>query len=174
MSIEIAPTTLVKNAKLWRWADDPSVKTGFAVPSSWFCVHNGIICDFSFDDSNGRQRECPPEERFLQVIDAKDQLVIPGLHDAHIHVCMTGESNYFLNLKHCKSIDEVIENLSAHSSKYPESTLPWIQGINWDQVRTPDSGDMITAISMMSICSAKTLNLRLPAIDSLKSTAGFY
>ena len=159
MSIEIAPTTLVKNAKLWRWADDPSVKTGFAVPSSWFCVHNGIICDFSFDDSNGRQRECPPEERFLQVIDAKDQLVIPGLHDAHIHVCMTGESNYFLDLKDCKSIDELIETLSVHSLQYPKATLPWIQGINWDQVRTPDSGDMIPAISMMSIRSEETINL---------------
>lgn len=159
MSSDVASVTLVKNAKLWQWSDNPSVKTGFAAPSSWFCVQYGIICDVSFDASNGQQKECPPEESFRKVIDAKNQLVIPGLHDAHIHVCMTGESNYFLDLKDCKSIDELIETLSVHSLQYPKATLPWIQGINWDQVRTPDSGDMIPAISMMSIRSEETINL---------------
>jgi hypothetical protein len=51
----------------------------------------------------------------------------------HSHVCMTGESSYFLDLKHCSSIDELIETLRKQAEKFPTSTLPWIQGVNWDQ-----------------------------------------
>jgi predicted amidohydrolase YtcJ len=79
-------------------------------------------------------REEPDEERFTSVIDANHQLVIPGLHDAHIHVCMTGESSYFLDLKDCHTIDQLVKSLSDHSAKHSVGSLPWIQGVNWDQV----------------------------------------
>ena len=137
MFSDTAPITLVKNAKLWRWDNVPSVssKIGSAVPSSWFCIQNGIICEISSDTSDSQLKQCSPESCFCKVIDAKHQLVIPGLHDAHIHVCMTGESNYFLDLRNCNSIEKLISTLAAHSSRYATAALPWIQGVNWDQVR---------------------------------------
>lgn len=134
VSAEAPSKILVKNATLWRWSQSSSSlsRTGSAIPCSWFCIEKGLVSNIS--SISGDIREHPLESSFTKVIDAKDQLVIPGLHDAHIHVCMTGESSYFLNLSGCDSIDKLVSVLSSHSSKFPTSTLPWIQGVNWDQV----------------------------------------
>ena len=131
----MAAVILVKNATLWQWSDRSStgMKTGRAVPRSWFCIEKGAITVLSTNSSSAS--EPPVDENFDSIIDAKHQLVIPGLHDAHIHVAMTGESNYFLNLKSCDSIEKMIKSISIHASKFPLSVLPWINGVNWDQVR---------------------------------------
>ena len=136
MSEVVSSRILVKNATLWRWAGVPTElsKAGSALPCSWFSIANGVICDIS-SNADSQHRDHLPEERFSQVIDARHRLVIPGLHDAHIHVSMTGESSYFLDLKGCESIDGLISTLSDHGKKFPLGVLPWIQGVNWDQVR---------------------------------------
>ena len=133
----MAAITLVKNATLWQWSDNSinGMKTGRAVPLSWFCIEKGAITMTSENKSGATDTGPPADENYDSIIDAKNQLVIPGLHDAHIHVAMTGESNYFLNLKGCDSIEKMISSLSIHASKFPVSVLPWISGVNWDQVR---------------------------------------
>jgi predicted amidohydrolase YtcJ len=68
---------------------------------------------------------------FDRVVDAAHQLVVPGLNDAHIHVAMTGESQYFLDLSRCASIDQLQEALRQHALSHTD--LPWLIGINWDQ-----------------------------------------
>ena len=146
----MAAVTLIKNATLWQWFDgSPSgMKTGRAVPRSWFCVEKGAITVSSTNSSGTLEIEPPADENFDSVIDAKHRLVIPGLHDAHIHVAMTGESNYFLNLKNCDSVEKLIDSLSTHASKFPISVLPWINGVNWDQV--------IGRINLASLMSYKS------------------
>lgn len=132
----MASGVLVKNASLWQWPGSTSAKhsAGSVVERSWFCVENGVITDSSTNMLDESRSEPPSEENFHRVIDANHQLIIPGLHDAHIHIAMTGESNYFLNLKGCNSIEMLVSNLSNHSVKFPSAILPWISGVNWDQV----------------------------------------
>lgn len=129
-------TILVKNATLWQWDEGKcgEIRAGRAIHKSWFAIDKGIITDSSSNSMDSRKKQLPSEVNFGTIIDVKHQLVIPGLNDAHIHVAMTGESNYFLNLKGCASIEQLIKDLSDHSAKFPKSVLPWISGINWDQV----------------------------------------
>lgn len=148
----MAPITLVKNATLWQWSDGSStgMKTGRAIPRSWFCVEKGAITVTS--TSIGASETDPPADgNFHSVIDANHQLVIPGLHDAHIHVAMTGESNYFLNLKGCDSMQNLISCLFAHALKYPVSVLPWISGVNWDQVSVFESANQRNMSSVLKV-----------------------
>lgn len=126
----------MKNATLWLWDKGKcgELRGGRAFRRSWFTIDKGIITDSMSNSVDSEERQPPSEESFGTVIDVKHQLVIPGLNDAHIHVAMTGESNYFLNLKGCGSVEKLIKNLSEHSARFPKSVLPWISGINWDQV----------------------------------------
>lgn len=129
-------TILVKNATLWQWDEGKcgEMRPGHAIQKSWFAIDKGIITDSSSNSMDSGKKQLPSEVNFGTIIDVKHQLVIPGLNDAHIHVAMTGESNYFLNLKGCDSIEKLIKDLSEHSAKFPKAVLPWISGINWDQV----------------------------------------
>jgi predicted amidohydrolase YtcJ len=118
----------VTNASLWRWSDvDKDSQQGEVSDDMTLIVKDGVILDVVCRSSDQLKKYA-----FDRVIDAKNQLVIPGLNDAHIHVCMTGESRYFLNLQTCDNMDKLVSNLSVHEKKHP--TLNWIQGVNWDQV----------------------------------------
>ena len=44
---------------------------------------------------------------------------------------MLGESQYFVDLGDCYSVDSMKEKVSSHIEKYPD--LPWVIGVNWDQ-----------------------------------------
>ena len=46
---------------------------------------------------------------------------------------MFGESQYYVDLVDCYSIEELLEKIRAHLEKYPD--LPWITGVNWDQTK---------------------------------------
>ena len=158
----MATGVLIKNASLWQWPETPSTKhsAGSVIQRSWFCIENGVITDSSINTLDGGPSEPPLEEKFHRVIDAKHQLVIPGLHDAHIHIAMTGESNYFLNLKGCSSIEMLVSSLSNHSVKFPSAVLPWISGVNWDQVcsRQLLINLFINAFSYLESSSIRTIS----------------
>jgi hypothetical protein len=126
---------LVKNCRVWQWENEgvfngPNYSGGIqgkASSLSWMSVQsNGIISTIS--------SETPPpsDSLFDCIMDVEGALVLPGLIDSHIHVMMTGESSYHLNLQHCKSIAQLQQMLKAHAEKYPE--LPWVIGEKWDQV----------------------------------------
>lgn len=53
--------------------------------------------------------------------------------DSHIHVCSFAESQYFVDLSECYSIQQLVEKVKFHVEKYPD--LPWITGVNWDQTK---------------------------------------
>ena len=82
--------------------------------------------------SNSSNRINIDEELFERVIDVSNHLLLPGLIDSHIHVMITGESSYYLDLRDCSSIEQLKQTLQQHTENNPQ--LPWIIGINWDQV----------------------------------------
>ncbi len=69
-----------------------------------------------------------PEARRL---DVQGRTVIPGLIDAHAHLMGLGTGMLEVDLMGAKSIDEVIERLTAFAEDLPDDA--WITGRGWDQ-----------------------------------------
>ena len=157
------PKKVIVNALLWIWdeIDEVSIAgdgvgtsmSGSAKRGSVKIDEKGKLYDIILEtQADERQKqnmteEEEEEEEELEIIDAKGRLVIPGLHDGHIHVEMTGESSYFVNLADCTSIESLQEAIFNHSEKNPD--LPWIIGVNWDQTnmdgRYPSRYDLDTS-----------------------------
>ncbi len=62
-------------------------------------------------------------------IDLDNKLVLPGLHDAHLHVYGVGLQNYQLDLKDSRSIGDIQDKLQSYS----KNLTGWIVGRAWDQ-----------------------------------------
>jgi imidazolonepropionase-like amidohydrolase len=77
----MSSSVLVKNAKLWRWNNDPSSKIGTTHDCAWLVIEKGVITDIC---SASDARNHPPDGLFSNVIDVNYQLVVPGLNDAHM------------------------------------------------------------------------------------------
>ncbi|KAL7694006.1 putative metal-dependent hydrolase, composite domain superfamily, amidohydrolase 3 [Plasmopara halstedii] len=101
------------NGKIWQWSD------AFA---QWM-----IVSDDGFIISVGIGEPPPTDE----TEDLHGALVLPGLHDSHIHVSMLGESAEWLDLSGCSSYVEFSERLERYAAHYPEKA--WIIGIGWAQ-----------------------------------------
>jgi len=127
---------LYYNALIWCW-DIDSKFSGRAVPG-WFRIDkNGRICDINFTEM------LPDCLDSSNAFDVHQQLVLPGLHDSHIHIEMLGESLFFVDLKNCYSIKEMQTKVKDHLLKNGE--ISWIIGVNWDQTklsRYPNRSDI--------------------------------
>jgi len=142
---------LLYNVSVWLWDDKNKLgcdARGAFRSRSWILVNpqTGLI------ERVGAEDEAPPEfdeeeKASVTLIDGKHQrVVLPGLNDAHIHVAMTGESQFFLSLAECDSIASLQAALAAHAARHP--SLPWIVGVNWDQSvlgRYPNKEDVDAA-----------------------------
>ena len=118
---------LIINALLWVWTNDAVTEIAGEASMGWIRFDKGRIAEMSTD------LEQPPPTALVgeEVLDAGGSLVVPGLCDSHIHVLMTGESSYFLDLKDCRSITDMQNKLRLHLEKNP--TISFVQGVNWDQ-----------------------------------------
>ncbi|KAH9181375.1 hypothetical protein AeNC1_016649 [Aphanomyces euteiches] len=58
-------------------------------------------------------------------------MVIPGLHDSHIHIYHMGEVAHYVDLRGADSFDELKARVIKHGEKYPE--VDWIVGFGWEQ-----------------------------------------
>lgn len=114
-----------------------------------------------------------------KIYDIKGHLILPGLQDAHIHVLMTGEVQYYLDLKECYSIDDMKSKIRIHRQLHPQ--LPWIVGVYWDQTfmgRYPTKWDLDEACSDVPVrtnagnCNGFMLTLFIYTICSLRSSCG--
>lgn len=63
--------------------------------------------------------------------DLKGQLVLPGLHDSHIHAYGLGESAEYLDLFGCESFEDFAARLAKYDAQYPDKA--WIVGFGWAQ-----------------------------------------
>ena len=118
---------IIRNATIWQWRGHGIDKEGYPVTGFNITVNeSGRIKLFRRDEP------IPDEASYSTCIDGTGLVVLPGLHDAHIHVMKTGESVNFLDLKECHSIEELREALRRHIELHAD--LSWIIGVNWDQV----------------------------------------
>ncbi len=62
-------------------------------------------------------------------VDLENKLVLPGLHDAHLHVYGVGLQESQLDLKDSRSIGDIQDKLQLYS----ENQTGWIVGRAWDQ-----------------------------------------
>lgn len=65
-----------------------------------------------------------------QVIDLKGCYVYPGFVDTHIHILYTGLSKTYLQLKECKSKEEILKKVKERLKNYKKEE--WIIGVGWD------------------------------------------
>lgn len=86
----------------------------------WMIVNDGVFSDFGHGD----------KEWSGERIDLQQQLVLPGLHDSHIHVHSLGRFLSRLSLKKVGSIEEIKTKLQDFSK---DNQSEWIIGGGWDQ-----------------------------------------
>lgn len=67
-----------------------------------------------------------------RVIHCKDRLVMPGFHDSHIHLILTGMYKSCVNLGAARSEEEAASMLHEFEQRHP--TEGWVYGFNWYHV----------------------------------------
>lgn len=71
------------------------------------------------------------EHAIETTVDLHQQLVFPGLQDAHLHVYFLGETAHYVDLVDCHSLQDLQARLVAHEAAYPEND--WVIGFGWEQ-----------------------------------------
>lgn len=113
---------LFENGLVWQWTQNDSE----AKRANWFTVLNNKFENIGFGD--------PPQDirkSATSTFDLSGKLVLPGLHDSHIHVYSMGECLQYVDLNGCTSIDELKTRVQKHASDFPDSK--WILGVGWEQ-----------------------------------------
>jgi predicted amidohydrolase YtcJ len=78
---------------------------------------------------------------------APDEVAIPGLTDAHLHLAEAALARRRVNLEEARSIGDVIERVRAAADARPDGAA-WIEGAGWDPDRVgrwPTADDLETA-----------------------------
>ncbi|KAJ0405591.1 hypothetical protein ATCC90586_000368 [Pythium insidiosum] len=113
---------LFVNGKIWQWPATPSDARAWA---SWMLVgDDGAIAAVGSDTP-------PSDGTTTTIVDLQGAVVLPGLHDSHIHAYYMGESAEFLNLTGCASFDDLADRLRRYDERYPDKA--WIVGFGWEQ-----------------------------------------
>ena len=83
-------------------------------------------------------------------IDLKGATVIPGFVDSHFHLVNLGKQSDTLNLRDCKSSNEIANKVLEKSAKLNEDD--WIFGFGWDHTKwdQPEfpSEDILNSLSI--------------------------
>lgn len=111
--------TLFANGKIWQWTDG-----GHAFADWMLVAADGAILQL------GTGAE-PSEVAAAAREDLGGALVLPGLHDSHIHAYYMGESDEFLNLSGCASFEDFADRLRKYDAAFPDKA--WIVGFGWEQ-----------------------------------------
>ncbi len=106
------------------------------INSNTYTVNNSfeIVSAFAIKDGKfvavGSNEEIQEKYQTENLIDAKNQTIVPGLIDAHCHFYRMGLDQQKVNLVGTKSYDEVLEKLVAFQK---EKKSTFITGRGWDQ-----------------------------------------
>lgn len=118
---------LFENAKIWQWGEPADATTERHSFAEWMLVaEDGKIIRVGTGKA--------PADASVAVTHTEDMggaLVLPGLHDSHIHAYYMGESDEFLNLTGCTSFDDFADRLRKYDAAYPEKA--WVVGFGWEQ-----------------------------------------
>lgn len=120
---------LFENGSIWQWMDNGSA----AKRANWFTIRNNKFENVGYGD--------PPQDvrkNATNTVDLGGKLVLPGLHDSHIHIYHMGECLQYVDLNGCTSIDELKERVATHAINHPDSK--WILGVGWEQDKLTADG----------------------------------
>lgn len=114
----MGPLQLLYNAKVYQ-------SSGKSVTWMTFNSLTGYITTIG--------REDPPITEFSDSdrCDCNGKLILPGLHESHLHVEKYGLFKSCLNLRNCPSIENFKERIKTYVAENPERK--WIFGIGWEQ-----------------------------------------
>lgn len=77
-----------------------------------------------------------PEGKNAQELDLRGRTAVPGLQDSHGHVISYGASLESIDLRDCKTFEDVVSRVGQRVALAKEGA--WIQGRGWDQNLWPD------------------------------------
>ncbi|XP_037047706.1 putative amidohydrolase YtcJ [Bradysia coprophila] len=120
---------LFENGSIWQWTDHGSE----AKRANWFTVHNNKFKNIGNGDAPHNVRKTA-----TKTINLGGRLVLPGLHDSHIHIYHMGECMQYVDLHGCHSIDELKKRVAEHAIDHPDSK--WILGVGWEQDKLTVNG----------------------------------
>lgn len=80
--------------------------------------------------------DCSTGEAHPETIQLKDQFVMPGFNDAHMHLGSAGAGALAVRLQGAASIEELQKRLAAAAAERNEGE--WITGFGWDHTLWPD------------------------------------
>ncbi len=81
-------------------------------------------------------------------LDLRGHTVVPGFHDAHLHLLALGRARLTLNLRGCRSLAELCAKLRQFAATLPAGA--WVEGVGWEpggwpERRLPDRRDLDAA-----------------------------
>jgi hypothetical protein len=112
-----------ENGSIWQWTEDGNETKR----ANWFTIIN----QNKFGQIGFGQPPTEVRRDSRKIIDLNGKLVLPGLHDSHIHIYSLGECSSKLDLSGSNSITELKQMLKNYSTEH--SDLSWIIGRGWDQ-----------------------------------------
>ncbi|CEM24002.1 unnamed protein product [Vitrella brassicaformis CCMP3155] len=110
---------------IWEW-ESSSMPFKGAFRRNRVLVQDGLIKAVEADDGHG----VGPEDG-ARVVDLQGAYAVPGLHDSHIHVEMTGAKRSSVDLANTTSIDDIGQRCKQFAESHPNRA--WIVGSGWAQ-----------------------------------------
>ena len=97
---------------------------------------NALIVENGAFSYVGREEEAleflKNSKKNYEVVDLKNNLVLPGFNDSHMHFLNYAKSKGKVNLTGTKSIIEIKERLRKKLFKSELSKMNWLEGIGWN------------------------------------------
>ena len=73
-----------------------------------------------------------------RVVDLEGQMVLPGLHDSHVHLTEGGLATLQCSLTGLTTVQQVLDKVASCAVQHPE--LTWIVGGGWEATLFPPEG----------------------------------
>ena len=74
------------------------------------------------------------KDESTKVYEMGEKLVIPGIHDSHVHLVLAGLFNIYANLINARSEEEVCKIMRDWADKNPQPKDEWVIGFSWYHV----------------------------------------
>ena len=104
---------------------------GLAEDSDYLVIRGGRI--LSVGKGDGWRFYCGPSTREISL--PESALVIPGVHDSHLHLIMSALNRAYVDLSQARSEEEAAGMVFEFSKTIPDDS--WVIGLNWYHMNWP-------------------------------------
>lgn len=139
---------LFENGSIWQWTDNSTE----APRANWFTVRKKRFENIGCGDPPSNVRKTA-----TNIVDLGGKLVLPGLHDSHIHIYLMGECLQYVNLHGCTSIGELKKRVADHAIDHPDTK--WILGVGWEQDKLTVNGSYPSRYDLDDVVSDRPVFL---------------